>query len=242
MEITDVNTLFGAYPSRHPNHSADTLAEMMLANHVDYALALSTLGLFHHDRVGNEETMNVCRRIQNLVPVATIDPRGYWGQPDALATVASGYEMYRFFPQDQGWPVDSAAFRDILEALPAIGAKPLMISVRVPGDVTRTAMVTSGYGNAVILEGVNADTLSEAISVMRTSQNIYIETHALRSPEALSMLRQTVGVGRVLFGSRAPGNSLGASLRFVRGAGLPDADQAAILSGNAAAIWHGGAA
>ena len=242
MEITDVNTLFGAYPSRHPNNSADSLVEMMLANRVDYALTLSTLGLYHHDQVGNEETMAACRRLQNLVPVATVDPRGFWGQPEALQAVATGYEMYRFFPQDQGWPVDSAAFRDILEALPSVAAKPLMISVRAPGDVTRTAAVTAGYTNAVILEGVSPDTLSEAISVMRTYQQIFIETHSLRSPEALAVLRQTVGLGRVLFGSNAPGMSLGAAVRYVRGAGLSEQEQAAILSGNAATIWHGGAA
>lgn len=241
MEITDVNTLFGAYPSRRPNNSADALAEMMRENTVDYALTLSTLGLFDHDKTGNEETMAACRRLQNLVPVATIDPRGYWG-PESLAPLANGYEMFRFFPQHQGWPVDSAAFRDILEALPSIASRPLMISVRAPGDVTRTAAVTGGYGSAVILEGVTPDTLSEAISVMRAYQNVYIETHALRSPEALSILKQTVGIGRIVFGSAAPGMSLGAALRYIRGAGLSEPEQGAILSGNAATIWHGGAA
>lgn len=242
MEITDVNTLFGAFPSRHPNHSADTLVEMMQASGVDYSLTMSTAGLFYHDKAGNDETMAACRRLQHLVPVATIDPRGFWGQADALQVLANGYEMYRFFPQDQGWPVEVAPFREILEALPSVASRPLMISVRVPGDVTRIAAATAGYPSAVILDGVCPDTLSEAISVMRTHQNVYIETHALRSPEALSTLKQTVGIGRVLFGSAAPGMSLGAAVRYVRGSGLSEQDQAMILSGNAATIWHGGAA
>lgn len=241
MEITDVNTMFGAYPSRHPNNSAETLVEMMQANRVDYALTMSTLGLFDHESAGNEETMAVCRRLQNLVPVATIDPRGFWGRPEALAPLATGYEMYRFFPQDQGWAVDFGPFRDILEALPTVGSRPIMISVRVPGDITRIAAAASGYPNAVILDGVSPDTLSEAVSIMRTNPQIFLETHALRSPEALPVLKQTVGIGRVLFGSCAPGMSLGAALRYVRGGGLSEQDQAMVLSGNAATIWHGGA-
>ena len=75
---------------------------------------------------------------------------------------------------------------------------------------------------------------------MRVHESVYLETHALTAPHALPLLRDTVGVDRVLFGSDAPGRSLAAALRYVRTSGLVEADQAAVLSMNAQAIWQGG--
>jgi predicted TIM-barrel fold metal-dependent hydrolase len=239
MEITDVNTLFGAYPSRHRDSTAESLSEAMRTHSVDYCLTMSTWGLYYHDKTGNDETLVACRRLKQLIPVATIDPRGYWGQADALP--APGFEMYRFFPHDQGWPVEFAPFRQLLQVLETVGV-PIMISVRAPGDVTRIAAAVAGFGQAVILEGVSGETMSEAIAVMRSSERIFMETHAMRSPEALGLLRRTVGIERVLFGSDAPGLSLAAALRYVRGSGLSESDQAMVLGGNADQIWHGGTA
>ena len=65
---------------------------------------------------------------------------------------------------------------------------------------------------------------------MRVHANLYVETHALLAPYALPLLRDTVGIGRVLFGSDAPGLSLAAALRYVRASGLSEADQTAVLS------------
>ena len=45
MEITDVNTLFGAYPSKHPDSTAETLVSTMQGNKVDWCLTLSSWGL-----------------------------------------------------------------------------------------------------------------------------------------------------------------------------------------------------
>lgn len=239
MQITDVNTLFGGYPSRHSDSTAETLVATMGANQVDYTLTLSTLGIFYNDRAGNEETMAACRKIGGLVPVATIDPRGFWGQ--ALDAYGVGYEMFRFFPHDQGWSFESVAFRQIVGALAAGPATPIMISVRTPGDASRIAEATAGYPKPVILEGVAPDTLSEAIAIMRQNDRIYLETHAFASPGALLVLRDTVGVDRVLFGSRAPGLSLGAAMRYIHGSGLTEAEQVKVLAGNAGTVWHGGA-
>lgn len=241
MEITDVNTLFGAYPSQHPDSNPESLVAAMQANEVDYCLTLSTLGLFHRDVDGNAETMRACRAHDHLIPVATLNPATFWGQPGLIdAITEQPFEMFRFFPQAQEWPLDFAPFSEILSRLAALPRMPIMVSVRRPGDITALARLTADYPHPVILEGVSRPTLAEAVTVLRSRAQFFLETHALAVPDALMLLRDTIGVERVLFGSDAPGMSLGAALRAVRRSGLSDAEQGAVLGGNAQRLWQAG--
>ena len=241
MEITDVNTLFGAYPSQHPDSSPESLVAVMEAQHVDWCLTLSTWGLFHHDAEGNAETMRACRAHDHLLPVATLNPTTYWGKGGVIEAIASDpFEMFRFFPQRQDWPLDFAPFADILTHLATLPKMPVMVSVPRPGDATVLARVVADYPHPIILEGVSRVTLAEAISVLRGNDRMYLETHALHTPDALPLLGDSVGIERILFGSDAPGLSLGAALRSIQNSELPDADKTAILSTNAQRIWQGG--
>lgn len=241
MEITDVNTLFGAYPAHHPDSNPEALVAVMESQGVDWCLTLSTWGLFHHDAEGNAETMRACRAHDHLLPVATLNPTTCWGQSGLIEGIAADpFEMFRFFPEWQGWPLDFAPFADILTQLAALPRMPIMVSVSRPGDATVLARVAADYPHPIILEGISRLTLAEAISVLRRNDRIFLETHALQTPDALALLRDSVGIGRVLFGSDAPGLSLGAALRSIKNSNLSEADKSAVLSTNAQRIWQGG--
>ncbi len=242
MEITDVNTRFGAFPAQHPNTDPETLAQAMNANGVAYCLTLSTQGLFYHAAEGNADTMRACRAYDHLIPVATLNPTAYWGQPETMEGLhTDGFEMTRFFPREQGWPLDFAPFALLLKALARLPSMPVMVGIREPGDLTQLARIAGDYPHPVIVEGVSPATLAEAVAVLRGCSQFYVETHALRAPDALPLLRDTVGIDRVLFGSDAPGLSLSAALRFVRQSALSESDQNAVLGGNTQRIWHSGA-
>ena len=241
MEITDVNTLFGAYPAQHADSSPETLTEAMRANGIDWGLTLSTYGLFYDAAEGNGETMKACRAHDHLIPVATLNPAHYWGQDGVVESVTgNAFEMVRFFPHLQGWPLEYAPFLRLLSALGRLPKMPIMVSVDRRGDATQLARLLDDFPHAVVLDGVSPDTLTEAVTLMRVHENLHVETHALSAPFALPLLRDTVGISRVLFGSDAPGRSPAAALRYVRSSGLSDADQAAVLSGNAQRIWQSG--
>src|SRR4051794_19187637 len=128
MEITDVNTLFGAYPSQHPISTGDGLVAVLKAQGVNYSLTLSTQGIFANDMEGNAETLAACRTHEQLIPVATLNPTVYLEQPDLVKNiVAAPFEMFRFFPHIQGWPFDFSPFSDILTMLVTHGPVPIMI-------------------------------------------------------------------------------------------------------------------
>jgi len=238
MEITDVNTLFGAYPSQHPDTTADTLVAAMQRNGVQWCLTLATWGLFHSQRDGNEETLRACRAHQELLPAATINPKEFLGQIKAIENLlAQGFEMIRFFPEHQGWPIEFSPFRDVVSILAGAGAPPVMVDIAVAGDITKLMRIVEDYAGAIILAGVDRHTLAEAISVMRSRDKVYLETHALRLTDGLAAIRDSVGVDRILFGSEAPGSSLSAAMRYVRSSNLTPEEQDAVLGGNAMKVW-----
>jgi hypothetical protein len=241
MEITDVNTLFGAYPSQRPDSSPEALVATMQAQGVAWCLALSTWGLFHHDTEGNAETLRACRTHERLIPVATLNPMMYWGQGGMIEAITQEpFEMFRFFPQRQGWPLDFAPFIEVLSRLAALPRMPIMVSVSKPGDATTMGRLAADYPHPIILEGVSPTTLAEAILLLRRHPHLYVETHSLQMPGALTLLRDSVGIDRVLFGSDAPGLSLGAALRSVQNSDLTEAEKSAVFAGNAQQIWHNG--
>ncbi len=241
MEITDVNTLFGAYPSQHPDSNADTLVAAMSAQGVDWCLSLSTWGIFHSAAEGNAETMRSCKAHDHLIPVATLNPAHFWGQEGLLESIAEdAFEMFRFFPHLQNWPLEYAPFLRIISALARLDRMPIMVTTDRRGEATQLVRLLDEFPHPVILEGVSPDTLTEALALMRVQPNLYLETHALQAPHALPLLRDTIGIDRILFGSDAPGLSLASALSYVRASGLSDADQTAVLSGNAGRIWQSG--
>lgn len=241
MEITDVNTLFGAYPAQHADSSAETLTEAMRAQEVQWCLALSTQGVFHLAAEGNAETLRACRAHDHLIPVATLNPVHFWGQEGLVEGLAeNAFEMIRFFPHRQGWPLEFAPFLRLLSVIGRQERMPIMVHVSERGEATRLARLLEDFPHPVVLEGVSSDTLAEAMTLMRVHENLYVETHALHAPHALPLLRDVVGIERALFGSDAPGRSLAAALRSVRTSGLSEADQNAVLGGNAQRIWQGG--
>jgi len=239
MEITDVNTLFGAYPSQHPDTTADSLVGAMRRSNVQWSLTLSTWGLFHSPTEGNAETLRACRTHQELLPVATINPKDFLGEFRVVESlVEQGFEMFRFFPHDQGWPIDFGPFRDIVTLLGGTGAKPVMVDVARAGDITELVRVAEGYSGAIILAGVNRHTFAEAVSAMRRRPSLYVETHSLRITDGLLAIRDAVGIERILFGSEAPGSSMASALRYVLSSGLSAAEQEAVLGGNVTQVWH----
>lgn len=232
MEIIDANTTFGPCPRTTADISLDRLISEMKRHGITKCLTLSTVGIFHSHNDGNAETLAECQGKTELLPVATIDPRGYFGGMKLIPNLVSqGFKLFRFFPGEQGWPLDHTVFGDILEELEETSV-PVMINAGRTGDASALARVVGGKRHTLILEGVVFETLAEAVSVMKKHDNICMETHALVAPGGLRFLADQVGNDRIIFGSDCPRSSLAGALHYVRESGLAEADAQKILGGN----------
>jgi predicted TIM-barrel fold metal-dependent hydrolase len=212
--------------------SIERLAAAVQGHNVTHALAISTVGVFHGHADGNADTLQSCQNHPELLPVATIDPRGYFGMGNQISSwISQGIRMFRFFPAAQGWPLNHAVFSDVLDELEPTSV-PVMISAGRTGDASALAGIIGGRKHPLILENISFETLAEAISVMRKYENICLETHGLTIPSALRFLIDQVGSDRVIFGSGCMRSSLGGALTYVLESEISDQDKAKILGAN----------
>ncbi len=232
FEIIDGNAVFGPWPIVRADMSPDRLVVALTNHDVSRALALSTVGVLHNHGDGNAETLKVCADRELLMPVATIDPRGYFGPPGSLAKLANqGFRMFRFFPQLQDWRLDHAAFCDVLDELESVDL-PVMIQSHDTGYPSALARSLAERANAFILEGISFENMAEAVSVMRKHDNVMCDTCELRVPGALRFLIDQIGADRVIYGSGCLRSSMAAALNYVMVAEISDQDRAKILGGN----------
>ncbi len=239
FEILDCNTIFGPWPLMRADMSAQRLITAMKNHNVSKALTISTLGALHNAGDGNAETLRVCAENDMLMPVATIDPRGYFGQPAAITNLPQqGFKMIRFFPLLQEWPMNHSAFCDALDAANETGL-PIMIQARETGCPSSLAGVLNGRSNIFILEGVKFENMAETISVMRKHENVMIETRELRVPGTLRFIVDQVGADRILFGSGCLRSSLASALNYVMDSEVDDEAKAKILGANLKRILGG---
>ena len=233
FEVIDANTFFG--PSQTPamDLSLDSLIQAVNNHGIAKACTLSTVGFCHNYVEGNQATIAACAGHAELIPVAAVDPRGVFSAvaSEIAALPSLGFRMFRFFPDEQGWPIRYAPFVDALDAIEPTGL-PVMIGVAEAGQATAILEIVKGRRNAFILTGSPYEGLAEACSVMRKANNVFLETNSLLASGSFGLMVREVGSGRLVFGSGCPRASLAGALRQIEASELGEADKVKILSGN----------
>jgi predicted TIM-barrel fold metal-dependent hydrolase len=168
-----------------------------------------------------------------LLPVATLNPVQYLDWPSELERVlAEGAVALRFFPDVQGWSVDSAPFQAMRRCMRV----PLLLPVDRFGDATAIGAATAGHG-AVVLMGAHYSQLGDCLAAVERWPHLYLETSRLAHFRAIETIVRSVGAGRVLFGSGAPTRPVQAALNVVLRASITAEEKRAILGGNAARVF-----
>ncbi len=236
--IFDAVTSFGSYPGKQVDYSLDTLLEILRDNGVDRALSLSLKGVYYDFEEGNDETLAASQEHEAIIPVATIDPRRHIGCMEEVARrVEQGFRVFRFFPADQGWPVDFLPFRNLLRELAKHDVR-LIFPASGNGAVTALFDVLAAHapGAPALLTGVSYANLAELIAALKASDRLYADVHMLNSPNALELIAEEAGIERIVFGSGSPAREFLTALNVVTASTLSEADKQRILSENAEAF------
>jgi len=232
MQIVDANTTTGLHPTHKLDISVERLVRDMDEHRIAASLTLSTIGIFHNYAAGNAVTLQAAKANNRLVPMATVNPKDYFGSAaDIQAIRKQGFRVFKFFPAEQGWTIDSAAFGEVLKQLATLKV-PVMINTAHAGEPSSAGRIASSYPAPVVLCSVSLATLSEAVAVMGELPNVMIETDELHVPGALEMVASRIGADRIIFGSGAPHRSIAASLQYVLSSELSDEDKQRVLGGN----------
>ena len=238
--MIDVNVLVGGSPRLAPvaEYSLASATRELAGHGVTAALVAARASATYRSEVGNDVALSGAGTDGDvrLYPVVSLNPAQYLDWPRELERgLAGGAVAVRFFPAEQGWRVDSEAFRTIVAGIR--GRCPLLVQVTRFGDATRIGAATVEYGGPLVLVGCHYRQFGDCMAALERWPHLFVETSRLAHFQAVESIVGAVGAGRLLFGSGSPERSIQAALNAVLAADISDQDRRAILATNASRLF-----
>lgn len=254
----DVNTCFGRMPTRRVRYadfvtaarmfddpagaspttqdvdwSLDNLLWLIERHEVDLALTYSLRGKLYDFVAGNHETWLAVRNHPQLVAVATIDPRRHFDCLHEVERCADrGFRVCRFFPDEQGWPVDNLAFLRVCDVV-AEAQMGIMLAAGHWGRQSLIARRLCPLGVPVVVTGATFTTVAESMAVVSEYANFFCETSAMHMTDSIEGFVEQIGYGKLMFGSNSPESCFDSALGLIRSARLTESERRAIMWQNA---------
>ncbi|MCD6519307.1 MAG: amidohydrolase family protein [Anaerolineae bacterium] len=237
MEIIDINTCIGVRPEDDRPLDLATLQEQMARAGVAYALCTHSAAIRFHSQAGNAKMLQLAQD-PHLYPVAVVNPAPYVGVTEEIALYArQGFKGLRFIPHQQNWSLASEPFQRALEAAASFKL-PCIVEVSSSGDATLVGLLAREVAIPVILANVTYATMGEAIAVLETCPNLYLELCRLVTPGIVELLAERLGDRRLLFGSGAPAWEIVPTLQMIQHADISPGSKARLLGENAQQTFH----
>jgi len=232
LRIIDCDACFGFAAAGGRDTSLQALIEAERAQGISYVMAYSLKARAYDAREGNDDALQASLAHEELLPVASVDPRAGYRFEDEIARVAGlGFAAVRVFPEIQGWPVDSALFARIVDAC-ARHEMPLMLSAGAPGAASRAVSIAKHTSNPMILLGAGYGVLGEALSAAASRPNTLISTSPFITPGVVEIASEMVGIENLALGACAPDRCIRPAINMILGSELSPGDQAKVLAGN----------
>lgn len=239
MLIIDCDTHFGRHASSSEDASLERLISAEKGESVDYVMAYSLTARAYDACIGNDMTLKASRDHGEVLPLATVDPRAYYGVEDEIARVAGlGFVGLRVFPELQGWSLDSLLFSRIIECC-QMHELPLFVSADSPGKASAIARAAAKSSCKIVLLNANYAVQAEALTALEMQPNLYLGTRFFCTPGAYEEAVARLGAERFVVGTDAPACGIRESLSSVIRSRLADKDKAAILGGNTLRLIDG---
>ena len=234
--LIDVNASFGGRESIQ-HFRTETLLEQLDRIPCGLAFVSCNHGAIDPGR-GNDQVLALCQHPERsgLRPVCAIHPRDtvLWrGEVDRC--FAAGCRVYRLYPRQGDWPIDSVFLDQIVARLKGTGSV-LMIEATTPGLPSLVAARTADARIPVIFTEARYFPLSELLAVAETYPHIFIETSRITSPEGIELCVETIGADRLVFGSGAARYPAWVAWQTLERAAISPADRETIAWRNAARL------
>lgn len=231
MNIIDVNTVYGAGTSSVFKNTAEDLEKYISSKNIGKAMTLSSSGINYNYAVGNQETFEDLKKTSRLIPVATIDPRGFFGDGKEIENIKSmGFKAVRFFPDIQNWACDNTVFSDIMKINSRVGL-PFIVNAKEFGTISEFARVYT-YDFPVIFSGVSYKNAAEFAAFAKKHKNVYAESSSFNAYYVLMKIIEETGTDRIVFGSGSSHNLADVSVDFINKADLSQEDKEKIFALN----------
>lgn len=174
---------------------------------------------------GNDEVTAVAGPL-GLTPALTLETRDWLTSRRVLARAPEG-TVVRLGPQRQDCQPDHPGFRAIVRA-----CAERRFLVLTEGDLRVWGPAFAGLGLRVVFLDAHFYHLGDLIALFAEEEGFHASTRLLNGPDSLDIVRDEVGVGRLVFGSRAGFHEGRSALERVLTSTLSEAELADVLMGN----------
>ncbi len=256
--LVDINTCFGTSPKQRVRYaegvtaarmfdepgpvvpttqevdwSLDNLLRIIDEQHIDLALTYNLRGKLYEFVTGNHETWRAAQTHPQLVPIATIDPCRHFDCLEEVDRCADrGFRIFRFFPDEQEWAIDSLPFLHICEALAEYGLA-IMLPAGGWGQQSRIAELLCPLGVPVVAIGSTFTVVAESIAVAAAYDNFFCDTSAIHTVASIEGFAQAAGAHKLMFGSNSPESYFESAHNLVDVAQVRDQEKSGIFGENA---------
>lgn len=244
----DVNGIYGRWPVRTPGiwEPGEYLRKM---DHfgIERALITATTALLDNTGVGNQIIAGVIAAFPDrFLGACVVDPNpsSQRAVSEAQRCLEQGFCALRLHPALHGYTVAEHELLDPLMAEAQRAGIPVILTLRVTGQsgfadtpVSSVRLLATRYPQVPII--VAGSGYAERLQLTRVAQacaNVYLEISNMQGAAAVPMLAEAIGSQRLLLGTGMGVLCPAPAVRHVTTSGLPEADQEAILTGNAARL------
>ena len=229
-ELWDVDLLVGREPSTAVRVAPEQLAEWASSARVRGGI-LGSLRAVHFDAAsGNDEARRVAEelrpRIPGLVPAVTLETRDWLGARAILRRTEPG-SVVRLAPERQDCQPTHPGFRAIV----AECVEREMV-ILCEGDLRRWGPALAGRSAVVVFLDAHFYHLGDLVALFSEEPGFHSSTRLLNGPDSLEIVRDELGIGRLVFGSRTGLHEGVSALARLRTSTLSPSDRAAVASGN----------
>ena len=232
--LIDVNASFGGREAIQ-RFDVETMLEQLRRVPCSVAFVHCQQGI--SDMVlANDQTLALCRAHPWLRPVGVIQPRDtFTWRREVERCLAAGARLFRIYPDQGHWPVDSVLLTEIVERLAGTGAA-LLVDATMPGLPSKVAAATAAAGVPLIFTEARYYPLAELLPLAERYPHVFLETSRLTSPEGIERCVETVGADRLVFGSGTARYPAWVAWQVLERADVSDEDREAIAWRNVARL------
>ncbi|HRX42630.1 MAG TPA: amidohydrolase family protein [Clostridia bacterium] len=239
LKFFDCNCSIGRTNITHPGSfdSPEVLLEKMSEYGISDALVYHAVARDHFPAEGNPLIDDISAKYENIHPAWVILPHhtGEFPNPAVLVNEMKKHNVraVRIFPSPQrhNYSLKKYSAGSLLDMLEA-DRIPLFVDVDEIGWTNIDALLNDYRNLPVVLcnTGYRADRY--IYPLMKTYENLYVETSRLLSHLGIEALAKAVGTDRILFGTSMPLFTGSGAVYYIKKLMLPEKDKARIASGN----------
>lgn len=205
--MLDTNIIFGYWKYSEQDCSIEKVNSLLKKHKIEKALAASMKGIFYDDFLGNDETLEVCKKNENLYPVGTVCLGRYIDVDEEVAKrKEQGFKAFRLFSEYQSVDFQGIRFKNFLKILEKY-KMPLIVrgtDMDLGSYIDKIAYASSGINIPVIILDASAYNIAEAIEAAKFNENISYSTRLFSLPGSIEAFCEEVSPKRLVFGSGMP--------------------------------------